>query len=198
MKKMWSAEEKAIVAEKLRDKLSATQIAPFLGVTRNSIIGVVHRHKELRDIGFQSQTKKGGSKTGGQRKAKRNVIRFPVKFQLPKPVLVTDAVPTPMTPQIRVVANNTQMMVADYLAKHGARRFNRGETVDYSTLQIWLAPRGYTLSVHRSQYKLAVGAGKLKPVQWREVIRFVDRLRVAEGLQPILRALDRRQAAAGE
>lgn len=164
----WTQEFKDKVAELLPiPGMSSAKIASELGVTKNVIIGIVRRNPELKAIGLQGVS---GSYD------RSNVVRLPVSHKANRnvepPKLVT----------------NKKMLIADYLAKHGARRFARGETVDYTTMQLWLAPRGYTLQVHRSKYLLTIGTGKPKPIKWHDVIRFVDRLRIAEGLQPILRA----------
>lgn len=56
----WTQEVKALVADMLLEKLSASQIktrlAPGIVVSRNALIGVVHRDKALRGIGFHWRT----------------------------------------------------------------------------------------------------------------------------------------------
>ncbi|GAA4108661.1 GcrA family cell cycle regulator [Aminobacter aganoensis] len=64
----YSPDEIEFIARKLRDKLSASQIANALSrergseVTRNMIIGIVHRDRTLREIGFWANP--GGRPTG--------------------------------------------------------------------------------------------------------------------------------------
>ena len=48
----WTQENKDIVADGLKNGLSAAQIAPLVGYTRNAVIGVVHRDPVLNRIGF--------------------------------------------------------------------------------------------------------------------------------------------------
>lgn len=57
------------VAAMLREGKSASQIAAhFRGVSRNAVIGVVHRDKRLREIGFQNRAGgAGGSHVPGQK-----------------------------------------------------------------------------------------------------------------------------------
>lgn len=57
----WTPEEKQRVAEMLREGLSASQIGHRFGKTRNSVIGVVGRDNELREIGF-ARSRSGASK----------------------------------------------------------------------------------------------------------------------------------------
>lgn len=61
----YSAEEKTAIAGWLREELSATQIANLLSaqrrcaVSRNAIIGVIHRDKTLAAIGLHGKVAKG-------------------------------------------------------------------------------------------------------------------------------------------
>lgn len=50
--KKWTDEDRARIAEMLRDKQTSAQIANAFGVEKNSIIGIVHRDKSLKAIGF--------------------------------------------------------------------------------------------------------------------------------------------------
>jgi hypothetical protein len=52
MQHIWSDDDKRIIAGLLRDGDSAGQIAKKFSVSRNAIIGVVHRDKRLMAIGF--------------------------------------------------------------------------------------------------------------------------------------------------
>lgn len=51
----WTPERKRIVEELLREGLTGKQIADHLGngITRNAVIGVIHRDKRLKAIGFK-------------------------------------------------------------------------------------------------------------------------------------------------
>lgn len=82
--------------------------------------------------------------------------------------------------------------VADFLARNGARRFERGFSADAHGCREFLARRGYELKV-RSSYRLytiqKLGAtDKPRTLKFAQVIAFIDQLRVAEGLTPIERA----------
>ncbi|MDG9793775.1 GcrA family cell cycle regulator, partial [Brucella anthropi] len=48
----WTEERKSAVANLLREGLSAGQISTRLGVSRNAVIGVIHRDKTLSEIGL--------------------------------------------------------------------------------------------------------------------------------------------------
>lgn len=53
----WTQEEKQRVAELLRKKLTAGQIAPGFGRSRCAIIGLVNRDANLRQIGFSKRNR---------------------------------------------------------------------------------------------------------------------------------------------
>lgn len=48
----WQAADHAVIGMMLANKMSARQIAEHFDVTRNAVIGVVHRSKALSAIGF--------------------------------------------------------------------------------------------------------------------------------------------------
>ena len=50
---MWTPEKDELLAKLLRDGLSASQIAAQFNVSRNAVIGRVHRKRELAAIGFE-------------------------------------------------------------------------------------------------------------------------------------------------
>lgn len=94
----WSDADKQLVADKLMEGLTASQIAAFLpGRTRNAVIGMVSRDKMLKAIGF---TRKSGQNHGcgkyqqrGEKPKRRNLPRaasarirnLGVVFKLPEP-----------------------------------------------------------------------------------------------------------------
>jgi hypothetical protein len=78
----WQADDHTVIGTMLAKKMSARQIAEHFDVTRNSVIGVVHRSKALSAIGF-------AHKFGGWRKATLTprTIR-PKRVAVPKPELI--------------------------------------------------------------------------------------------------------------
>lgn len=56
MQKQWTPDEDSQLEKLLREGLSASQIGERLGVSRNAVIGRVHRNKALSAIGFERGT----------------------------------------------------------------------------------------------------------------------------------------------
>lgn len=77
----WTAEAKDKVANLLREGLTAPQIGEEMGVSRNSIIGIVNRDPRLREIGFKRSPKKRPP----ERKTRQNKPQAPVKKKPEKP-----------------------------------------------------------------------------------------------------------------
>lgn len=178
----WSQGERDKVAQYLRERKTSVQMVElFPGRTRSGICSLVGRDPVLKAIGLPGHTLIV-RKPRKPRATKSNVVLFPVV----KRAVNYEGVPVAQ-PVLRVVSNNTNLMVADYLKAHGARRFEQGESVDYFGLQAWLRDRGYTLTSRASLYTLSSG-GRPKVMPWRNVVQFVDKMRLAEGLQPILRS----------
>lgn len=70
------------------------------------------------------------------------------------------------------------------------RRFEPGFSTEFYALQIFLARYGYELSGQGSWgFGLCLFGKKPKRMQWAKVIEFVDGVRVANGLEPIRRAI---------
>lgn len=84
---------------------------------------------------------------------------------------------------------DTARMVKAWVAAHGGpRRFPRGESTDFFAVQAWLHQRGIGLSSIKGSYWIRRGDGApRRQAKWRDVIALVDRLRVEEGREPIVR-----------
>ncbi|MEE9923106.1 MAG: hypothetical protein PBV01_24550 [Brucella anthropi] len=94
--KTWTDDRKQVVAELLREGLSAGQMSKRLGISRNAIISVIHRDKMLSEIGLRSGV-------GGARKPKaesspyksgrmKTAARSPARQSQPGPVVVVPIV----------------------------------------------------------------------------------------------------------
>lgn len=178
----WTQADKDRLAELLPiPGMSAAKIAQVIGgdMSKNAILGLVRRNPELKAIGLHGVPNGG---TRGGRPKKTNVVQFPSDRRTP----ANRNVPSEQ-PKLQVITN-TKLLIADYIAKHGVRRFKERDTVDYYSLQSWLSERGYTLSMKSSLYTLSNGRGRPKVMPWRNVVQFVDKMRKAEGLLPILRS----------
>ncbi|MFD1792102.1 GcrA family cell cycle regulator [Ochrobactrum teleogrylli] len=105
----WTQERKLSVANLLREGLSAGQISSRLGVSRNAVIGIIHRDKMLSEIGLgggvggarlpkkeSSPYKPGRMKTTARRSPARQVQAAPVivaPVAAPEPVFVCEELP---------------------------------------------------------------------------------------------------------
>lgn len=78
------------------------------------------------------------------------------------------------------------ILIDEYVARKGVRRFERGASNGYDALQHFLYARGYDMRRIQSTYSLKkIGRpGFGKRIGWMSLIAFVDELRVAEGLEP--------------
>ncbi|MRN51169.1 hypothetical protein GJU94_15275 [Brucella sp. 10RB9214] len=104
--KTWTDDRKQVVAELLREGLSAGQMSKRLGISRNAIISVIHRDKMLSEIGLRagvggarkpkaesSPYKSGHMKTAARRSPARQSQPAPVvivPIVEPEPVFVCD------------------------------------------------------------------------------------------------------------
>ncbi len=157
---------------------TAADIAKAIGC-RSSYVRSVASKRGL-DI---AKGRPWGNKT---KSSKSNVVRLPKANAAgaAKP-LTPIAAPAPPTPRLRVV-NDIPAMVEEWLAQNGARKFGKGESADHQSIRFFLQDRGYELSGWQGKFRISKGAGRPKVMTWRAVLEFVDELRLAEGLQPIL------------
>jgi hypothetical protein len=177
----WTPEKRAKVGSMLADGCSSAKIAAEFGTTRNAIIGLVGRDDALVAIGFKSGV---GRKrlSDEERRQRRNATVRKYRATL-APMSSGRPERKPFKPV--VVSNNVKLMVQDWIAQNGVRRFERGDMTDYYHLTNWLRERGYHLSQVSSKYFLRDGQGRPRQMTWDKVIALVDNLRRAEGLQPI-------------
>lgn len=84
----------------------------------------------------------------------------------------------------------TSAMIDAWLAKDGGpRRFEAGATADLDALRRYVEPRGYTIGFSqkgRGTYTINGGRGRPKTVDRKGLFAFVDELRRADGLEPVL------------
>lgn len=181
----WSPEEKARVAELLKEGLSAGKICKHFGVTRNAICGLVARDETLKVIGLRGGHA-GGKKrrlTDDQRKenARRSAREY--YHRAKKPASKSQRIVPPReVPKLSLVTS-----VEEWLKENGGpRKFERGFSTDYYSIRQYLAERGVRIENHQNRLKLYEG-GRPKIVSWDVVHSIVDEFRIADGLTPILR-----------
>ena len=179
----WSADEHETMVRMAAEGCPMSQVAKVLGRSRNAIAGRAIRH----GIKFLGIVKRGPKGPRGPKQVTAQVIRFP---KPPKATAAPRAVAKPASPPkpLKVVTQNTDLMVQDYLAKHGARRFEPGFSTDYHNLKNYLQERGVSLNLKSSSPYVSHGRGRPRKCTWGEVIAIADRFRVAEGMTPILRS----------
>lgn len=182
------------------DGCSSRQIAKAVGApSRNSIIGMFHRSpEELKRYPLRTVSRR--PKMSDEEKRAREVdrarryrarkrsadiiqLRIPATKRAAGDVCVGCApVKTVEAPRFRVVSNNVDMMVKDYLTKHGARRFERGVVTDFVAIVNFLREHGHELKGKSAGYVLDG-----RPKSWAAVLGLVDEIRIGKGLEPILR-----------
>lgn len=90
----WTPEQDARLKALLIDRMSASQIGAKLGVSRNAVVGRVHRNKELAAIGFARSSGKQGRKSVNTKPRRIAVVSPSILFDhapsipLPEPEYV--------------------------------------------------------------------------------------------------------------
>jgi hypothetical protein len=189
---LWPDEKKARVALLLKEGKTSREIGADLGVTRNSVIGIVRRNSDLSAIGFASRPGGQVPKPKDEQqaydreylrawRAKRKGVVIPFPAQK-RPQQRHDP-----RPALRVVSNNVPLMVQDWLDKNGgARRFERNATADKLAVKLYLEARGIKTNGFRGKWTISTGKGRPKQIKWPEVVQIADDFRMAEGLEPFL------------
>lgn len=87
------------------------------------------------------------------------------------------------------------ILIEEYIAKKGVRRFEAGSSASYGAIQHYLRERDYDMRQNKSMFTLKrLGKpGMGKRMTWAKVIAFVDEMRVSEGLEPL--SVSSKQAA---
>lgn len=181
--KDWTEQDRARIGAFLMDGLSASQIGNEMGVTRNAIIGLVHRDKNLRAIGF---ARKGGGNNGGGRPRKHSAetvkerARERARAHYWRQKAHRKAKAKAANPPKPAVS------IEEWLRLNGGpRRFERGFSTDYFNIRQYLIERGIRIENHQNRLKLYEG-NRPRIVSWEEVHAMVDEFRIAEGLTPII------------
>lgn len=169
------------------DVKTASECAEVLGKTRNAVIGKVHRLKFRK-----RRTKK--QKSVGWSAAARDAARIR-REALARQKRMAERLPPPIYRDKRgkplpVKPVNDSALVASWLARNGGpRRFDQGASGDPSMMVLWLRERGYqTLysQAGRGTMKLTFPDGRKSTMTLKRLVEFVDELRLAEGLEPVL------------
>lgn len=78
------------------------------------------------------------------------------------------------------------ILIAAWLKKNGgARRYEAGFSSTFLSIQTFLQARGITVTCFKRRYKVSSGKGRPKISTWDEVLRMLDDIRTAEGLEPL-------------
>lgn len=208
----WTQEAKAHVAKLLVQGFTASKIGASMGLTRNAIIGIVARDAGLNAIGLTRPGQRGkpakltpeekiqrrheGRKRWrvtekAKKLAAKNVIQFP-KIA-PKFIPSIPPPPPKKRPVLSVVSNNVPLMVQDWLARNGgARKFGERETSHPWDMRSFLAARGVETRCIQNKWSVMRNE-RWRACIWADIMRLVDEIRIAEGLQPFA-APGRRQA----
>ncbi len=184
----WTAEEAAFLAEKATERWSASRIADALGRTKNSVISRARKDGiRLNGERFYQATGEVGVRRNPQ--TSKNVIKLVIpKHHKASPIAVApmQTVEVERGPRLSVITNERRL-IEDFIAKHGVRRFERGQSGDYEGVKRFLEDRGYSLNGWQGKHRVSRGAGRPKLMFWSQVIDLVDEIRTTEGLQTLRR-----------
>lgn len=121
----WSHERIAKVADLLIEGLSASQIGQELDVSRNAVIGIVHRSRYLKSIGFARVAggRDGGTVPGQSARAPKSVSvsgtsrhrtirggKLSLNRMKPPPVSTPLPSPEPIAPRVQLEPRNLRLM----------------------------------------------------------------------------------------
>ncbi len=169
---------------------SCSQIARAIGggLTRCAIAGKVYR---LRLAKRRTLVR---DPTGWEKQAA--ATRKPVVPKIKSHSNITRAAAAPKAKRQVVVPRPVDGakdadLVAQWLeANGGARRFQRGDSADYSAMTFFLRDRGYDVAYSQKggrkvTIKRTGSMGRPRSMSFQELVEFVDSIRLEEGLEPI-------------
>lgn len=82
---------------------------------------------------------------------------------------------------------NTASLVDQWIEQNGSpRRFPQGDNSDFIAIRSFLEKHGYRVNGHRYHFTISKGREFRRKTDRRGMLQFVDELRIAEGLPPIL------------
>jgi hypothetical protein len=189
----WTDERVELLKRHWENGLSCTLIAEAIGgITKNAVIGKVHRLKlkprrtRQRVTGWHwySRAERPSKKSSGK-KWLPPITRsnFTVAGPAPRAKPVVVALP--------VKGVSDADLVAGWLAQNGEpRRFRRGDSGDPWGLKFYLRDRGFEMTYTQKQRGMVTLVqhgmkGRPKTMIMRELVAFVDAIRRAEGLEPL-------------
>lgn len=187
----WTEDRVALLSKLWNtDGRTASECAKVLEITRNSVIGKVHRLKFAKRRSTVSNKNSVGWSASAReaarvkRAANERVRR--AALAMPKPVFRSGRMVAPIAP---VPRETDERLVAKWLAQHGGpRKFEPAATGDPSMLVLWLRERGYQTSYSRAGggiVKVVTPDGRKKSLSLKALTELSDSLRVAEGLAPM-------------
>jgi hypothetical protein len=168
----------------------ASKIAAMMGggLTRNSIIGKAsrlgldHRRSPILPRLEPGEARARRNELQRQRRAnapKQPKVRKPALPRRAKKVIV----PRRVVYQPDTGASDAEL-VQGWLAMNGPRRFERGASGDEMAMRSYLHARGYETTYRQGKLYL-IGRGRPRLLTYKDLVAFVDEIRVSEGLQRI-------------
>lgn len=181
---VWTPELVERMLTMWNDGYSGSEIAAALGhgLTRSAICGKVWR---LEHPDGARKPRKRRARAATPKKANKTT----------RSNVTANAAPAPRATKPSVVVGlpvrgmNDDALVAGWLAQHGGpRRFERGDSATVDAMKWWLRERGYEVAFTQKggmALKQSGAMGRPRKVTVRDLVAFVDELRVAEGLERI-------------
>ena len=178
----WDEDSIQKAANLWNEGLSASEVGEALGVSRNSIISLANRKKDI----FRKKDHKACTRRAKYKSAL-------VRREKPKPqgpAIVPNWKSVPSVRQTRPVAQKPlDQMISDWIEENGGpRRFERGFSGDWSFLRIKLEEMGWKLNKQANWYTLqAIGSsGSGRKMRREQVLDKIDAILIANGKQPFL------------
>jgi hypothetical protein len=186
----WTAEREDQLRELWATGESASKIAAIMGegLTRNSIIGKAsrlgldHRRSPILPRLEPGEARARRNELQRQRRAnapKQPKVRKPALPRRAKKVIV----PRRVVYQPDTGASDAEL-VQGWLAMNGPRRFERGASGDEMAMRSYLHARGHETTYRQGKLYL-IGRGRPRLLTYKDLVAFVDEIRVSEGLQRI-------------
>jgi hypothetical protein len=205
MIRKWTEADHDKVAELLTAGKLASEIGAVIGVSRNAIIGIVGRTERLRAIGFARTPGHPGSRkprpnrkqpvAGSHRKRPQKLFAAPKTATNPahnyrdfSPMRTGFALPSQQRRDtITVPVTDLNSAIEQWMAaNNGPRRFERGDSGDFFSVQEYLRARGHDVrGSPMSKGFTVISDGKKRSMGWHGILRLADEFRASEGRQTI-------------
>ena len=180
MARTWTDGNIQAAAKLWNDGQSSAEISAALGVSRNSVISLANRNKDM----FRAKSRSEAAILSAKNRAAHASTYRPAK-----PKVMPNWNTVLLTPKRPVVQKPLKDMMADWIAENGPpRRFDRGFSGDWTYLCVKMEELGWKLNKQANWYTLGPIGSKGRPKRLRRdgVLEKIDAILIANGKQPFL------------